>query len=201
MKRILFLLAVIALLFSLAACGGAPAPGDTGELNTLGDALSAESSYYYSSWSPEKYVYVFDNNGEPYRVVANMTQELYDAVSKIDFSDPDHNSKLMEVLGKLPLESVENLSEGIPDQKELDRLVGKTGQELLDDGFSVSGYSTDGDAEEFTLAQGPYQYLVTFNEPAPADAENAEDDGIRELTLKSITYNGLSNNCVDIDSL
>lgn len=204
MKKTLLLLAALMLLFALAACGAEepeePA-AQPAELGTLGDALSVFSSYTYARWDAEHYVYVFDNGGAPYRVAAEMTQELYDAIDQIDFSDPEKDAKLLELIGDLPLISVENLNEGIPSQEELDQLIGKTGQELTDQGFEVWGFTTDGSEEEFTLAQGPYEYIAVFNEPAPAGAENADNDGIRDLTLKSITYNGISSNCTDIEGL
>ena len=201
MKKTLLLLAALMLLFALAACGAEEPAAQPVELNTLGDALSAESSYNYAGWNSETYVYVFDNGGPPYRVVAEMTQELYDAIDQIEFTDPEKDAKLLELVGDLPLISVENLAEGIPSQEELDQLVGKTGQELTDEGFSIWGFTIDGDQEEFTLAQGPYEYIAVFNEPAPTGADTTEAETIRDLTLKSITYDGLSSHCVDIEGL
>ena len=198
MKKLFILLLAVMVLLALSACGGAggdePA-GEPAELGTLGDALSAESSYYYSACDSSYYVYVFDNNGTPCRVVAEMTEDLYDAFTAIEFTDPDKDQKMMDLLGDLPLIRVDDLSQGIPSQAELDQLAGKTGQELLDQGFQVWGY--DEEADEYSLVQGDYEYKASFNEKA--ENSTGDDDAIRGLTLKSIVYDGVSTNAADIE--
>ena len=198
MKKLFILLLAAMMLLALTACGGAggnePA-GEPAEMSTLGDALSAESSYYYSVYGSDSYVYVFDNNGTPYRVAAEMTEDLYNALNAIEFTDPDKDQKIMDLIGDLPLISVEDLSQGIPDQSELDELVGKTGQELLDEGFQVWGY--DEDADEYSLVQGYYEYTAAFDQKA--ENNTGDDDAIRDLTLKSIVYDKVSTNAADID--
>ena len=185
------------MLLSLAACGagGNEPAGEPADLTTLGDALGAESDYYYSVCDSSYYVYVFDNNGVPCRVAAEMTEDLYNALTAIEFTDPDKDQKTMDLIGGLPLILAEDLSAGIPDQAELDELVGKTGQELLDQGFQVWGY--DEEADEYSLVQGDYEYKASFDQKAEAGADG--DDAIRGLTLKSIVYDGVSTNAADID--
>ena len=198
MKRIFTLLLAIMMLFALSACGGeaAPAP-EVGELNTLGDALSVESELNQLTMDSERFVYVFEYNGAPTRVVANMTEELYEAASEVFFDD-DANAKMAEILGDLPLESVEDLSLGIPDQKTLDQLIGKTGQELLDEGYEVCGYWEEDNEASFYLVQGPYEYTGVFEKDAPLREESSYEDNIRDLTLKSIVYTCLSPNATDL---
>ena len=199
MKKTLLLLAALALLFALAACGGGePAePAEPGELATLADALSVESDLTQLSMDPEHFVYVFEYNGTPTRVVANMTEELYEAASAV-FMDEDSDQKLIEVLGSLPLESVEDLTLNIPDQAELDQLIGKTGQELLDDGFSIWGYYSDDDEITFNLEKGDYAYLATFNEDTPIKETSSYEDNMSFRTLKSLVYDGIGSGATDI---
>ena len=198
MKKLFILLLAAMMLLALTACGGAggnePA-GEPAEMSTLGDALSAESSYYYSACDSSYYVYVFDNHGTPCRVVAEMTEDLYNALTAIEFTDPDKDQKTMDLIGGLPLIRVDDLSQGIPSQDELDQLAGKTGQELLDEGFEVWGY--DEEADEYDLVQGDYEYKACFNEKA--ENSTGDDDAIRELTLQSIVYDSISTNAADIE--
>lgn len=199
MKKALLLLAALMLLFALAACGGTePAePAEPGELATLADALSVESDLSQLSMGPEHFVYVFDYNGTPTRVVANMTEELYEAASDV-FMNDDSDEKLLEIVGSLPLESVEDLTLNIPDQAELDKLIGKTGQELLDEGYEIWGYYSDGEELYFNLEKGDYAYLATFNEDTPIKETSSYQDNMSFRTLKSLVYEGIGSGATDI---
>ncbi|MBR3391530.1 MAG: hypothetical protein IKG74_02585 [Firmicutes bacterium] len=197
MKKILLPLAALMLLFALAACGGAPEPAEPGELATLADALSVESDLSQLSMDGEHFVYVFDYYGTPTRVVANMTEELYEAASDV-FMNDDSDEKLLEIVGQLPLESVEDLTLNIPDQAELDKLIGKTGQELLDEGYEIWGYYSDGEELYFNLEKGDYAYLATFNEDTPIKETSSYQDNMSFRTLKSLVYEGIGSGATDI---
>ena len=69
-------------------------------------------------------------------------------------------------------------------QEELDKLVGKTGQELFDEGWrSGSFYNTD--TLEVWLEYGPFAYAMHFDgEIAPEDAETF--DPYEDLTDKKV---------------
>ena len=184
MKRIAVLLLAVLMLLSLAACGQEkPAPKPE-EIKTLGDAMAVESPYAYSSYDDQNYVYVFELGGTPMRAIAVMTDELSAQSSDID-ADP---MELMEQISALPVEKLEDLSSYIPTQAELDALKGKTGQELLDEGFEINGYRIDGKHTEYTLDKGMIEYTVVFNETVRLDDSFDEGEAIKPLTVKSASY-------------
>ena len=92
------------------------------------------------------------------------------------------------------MEKLENLSEQILTQDQLDQLKGKTGQELLRDGWTCSG-SFNLESKEFFLNYGPFLYSVTFDgEITEKNAEDFDDEaGIRELTVKSVQFSELGD--------
>ncbi len=206
MKKVILLMLAVLLLFGLCACGqdGSPSGQDTegsGELLTMGDALSVESDYTYSGWDDKHYVYVFDNHGVPTRVVAAFSEELCQALDEIDFFDEERDEKIYDLLSPLELESVEDLSSYIPAQEELDQLVGKTGQELLDDGYEIWGHEFQENKTAFTLVKGLCEFEFEFNEVVTDDEDIADEEIILPLTVKSAKYQGISSNSADLEQI
>lgn len=88
----------------------------------------------------------------------------------------------------MEIEKIENLNETILSQEELDALMGKTGQELLDDGWVWTGH--DLEAMEFWMQKGAFTYTIVFDgkvDEADYDTFDAEE-GIREMTVKSAAF-------------
>lgn len=77
-------------------------------------------------------------------------------------------------------------------QQEMDALVGKTGQELLDMGFLSAG--SYGFAEDFSwaeLSRGAFSYEVFFNERVKEQKEDYDvEETIRDMTVSSFSFSG-----------
>ncbi len=203
MKIILALgLALVAVLMALTACtktepsgAGQSAPsGFAASLKTLADvyAVSADGETQ-EGYSETKYVYVFQVNGVYYRAVAQLESDVSKELWDIEYGE-DQEQKIQALLGPVAVERVENLSEQIPSQEELDKLVGKTGQELFDDGWSYYYYNLED--METGLYHGPFSYTVCFDydgEPM----ENTDDFDFyaefKDLTVSSVTFSGLGD--------
>ena len=50
--------------------------------------------------------------------------KIFEAVSALNYDDADYDNKLREIVKDLEVISLENLTEAIPKQEELDKLVG-----------------------------------------------------------------------------
>lgn len=141
-----------------------------------------------------RYVDVFELNGVYYRAVATLTDEQEQAIFDLDWNDPDHDAKEAEILNPIAIDSIENLTEQIPAQAELDKLVGKTGKDLLDEGWSCGGYNLDD--MEFWMSKDPFSYSVIFdsNGDKPENTDDFdEEEAIQSYTVKSVTYQGLGD--------
>ncbi len=209
MKKLLTLLLAALMVFALAACGNSAAPAgsadaQSGELTTLGDALRAgQDAMYAATWNEEHYVYAFDNNGIPTRVVADLTPELNETIDEIQFSDTleedEKEQKLLEAIGELPLVSVEDLSSYVLSQEELDSLAGKTGQELIDAGYTGGGsYWSDDDGLTVLLDQGYFSYAVTFEGTAEIAEDQEALDVIPNMIVKGAAYSGFGDSITDL---
>lgn len=216
MKRMIAVLLTALLVLSLCACGSVvqvsgsseaeePTEVVVTELKTMGDALLAgRDSQTVATWNEEHYIYCLMFNGVPTRVMADLDADLYDQVEKVIFSgDPDAEDQLAELLSPLPLSSVEDISEGMLSDSDLSKLAGKTGKELLDDGWIVNGSFwkdyEDGETLNVLLDQGNFCYEVVFDGSVTMNDDFDVEEGIQDLTVKSASFFGLGDACTDVD--
>ena len=199
MKKILLLLMVmmmaVMLMAGCAQSGNEPAEDsapafDPSQIKTMGDFYPfATEDNYQESYTEEKYVYGIEIDGNYYRAVVDLPKDVSKELWAIDFEDKDKDAKVKELMSPLELTSLENLTEQVPKQEELDKLVGKKGKELFDDGWTYNYYNLED--MEAGLDHGPYSYIVTF-EYDGEQMVNSDDfdfyEEFKDLPVKSITF-------------
>lgn len=207
MKRILSMLLMTVLVLSLlAACGGgdpdgnAAAPAgkgafDPAAVKTMEDVFPYEDpDQQHEGFTEKHYVFVFRADGNWYRAVADLPQDVSDTVWAIDFFDENRDQKIRDLVSPLAVRSLENLSEQIPAQEELDRYIGKTGRDLFDEGWTYWYYNLDD--LEAGLEHGPFRYRVLF-EYEGEPMVNSDDfdfyEEFRDLVVLSVTYDGIGD--------
>ena len=198
MKKLLILLCAVLLLCGCAEQTAVQpdTAADSEPIATLGSVLGEGAEIYSSAYNEDRYVCVFEHDGAMLRAVARLTPEAYQALRD--------GSESAELLAAMETESVEDLTAGMPKQPELDRLVGKTGGELLDDGWEIVGHTIYNDfmsSTVFYLVKGFYSYTVQFDEAVSVDENFSEADAMRPLTVASVTCDGVSEHCVDLNDL
>lgn len=163
---------------------------DIATWETLGDVFAAaeeDPSYGYDEGT---YVAVVSVNGRRVYVTARMTPEVYEALCGVDVTASDATKKAEDALSPLELTTVEDITDEVLPQAELDALVGKTGKDLVDEGFAFSSYLMYG-GEEGTIAsfdKGYYSYEITFAASTPES--DAEDGG---ASVMDATVTGASS--------
>lgn len=201
-----FCFALSAML--LTACSGQQAASssaasdqvaavDPSSWKTLGDALAAQTESMGSAWSGDKYFAVLKAGDSIVRVEAEMDSKGAAAMEGIDWSADDVDGQIMDAIGHLPLGSVEDLTAELLSQDELDQLAGKTGKELVDDGFVFERYvMTGGDETGASFAKGNFSYMVTFGVSVP---EDADDDGaaVMDAPVTQASFLGVSDAALD----
>ena len=198
--------ALILALTMLAACSGQsddqsgnqPSAIDTSSWKTLGDALAVQTEPIASSCNDQYYVEVFSADDSYIRVVAQANADTEEKYGSVDFMSETYTQDLIDALGDLTLLSAEDITSELLSQDELDALVGKTGQELFDDGWAFESYVMYGGEEtEAVLAYGNFDYGVTFGVTTAED--NIEDEGasIKDTACTQISYVGVSDAAID----
>lgn len=161
-------------------------------VKTIGDLLEMDGVEEAGTCCyDEKYVYWFEANGTDYRAIADITLEQSEEINEIYQETDDFEEKLREAIAPLEISRIDNLSEMIPADEEMQAFVGKTGQDLLDNGWTTGGYNLDG--MEFYMNYKEYGYTVVFNGELEMEKvdEIGEEEAIKDLTIQSITYSGI----------
>ena len=213
MKRLATLALALALAtLPLTACGGASgsdagtdsadspaaseaAPIDTSSWTTLGEALAIaddESDGISYSYNEDYFVCVFESNGSRVRTVSEMDPSIEGKFDDLDYDAKDYTKQFAGIVGNLKLKSAEDITADVMSQDELDALVGKTGQELVDDGFVFESYNFyGGEQTGADMGRGYYSYDITFDTQISED--QTEDEGASIMGAKVTAIEGFGN--------
>jgi hypothetical protein len=122
-----------------------------------------------------------------------MTKEQMDAFDEIDFAADDAAEQQDALISTFEITDREKLDDQMLSQEDLDALVGKTGQELLDDGWTP-GYGYNLENNEFWLYYGPFCYTVYFDGEFEEDDEIYDDtEYFKDHTVTSAEFNSLGD--------
>lgn len=203
--RIVLAIVLVLMVSMLAGCGksgsGSSAEGEKAEgfdvssIKTIGDVIDLEGKEETQyAVGENKVVYAFKMGDVYYRAIASISDEDQKKYIDIDFSEEDYEKQQEDILRPLEVEKVEDLSDQIISQDELDGLVGKTGQELQDDGWTGGG-SFNLDTMEVWMDKGPFVYTVVFD--GDLSGENVDDidimEATRDLKVKSIEFSSIGD--------
>ena len=202
MKKVLSLVLVLLMaVCMLTACGGSKeepkeqsAGASVESLKTIGDIIEAAPEDLQSAVYEDKVVYAFKMGDNYYRAIAAISKEDSDAYMKVDFADEDYQEQQNKIVAPLKIDKIEDLSDQLISQEELDKLVGKTGKELVEDGWTYNG-SYFLEEMQFELNKGPFVYMFVFD--GSVDEKDYEDydaeKGTRNMKVKSASFSALGD--------
>lgn len=156
---------------------------------TVDEIINAVGGLNEYSIDENGFIALFEQDGVTYRVEAASNAAAFQQILDLEFSDPDYDAKARAVFGPLTVTDIENLTAGLPSAAELAAYVGKTGQDLIDAGFTLgNGYFDD--ETVYYLYNGYYQFRVVFNETVEYREDMDEYATLLPLTVKSVTFEG-----------
>lgn len=173
------------------------APADTSSWKTVGDVPILDGVY---SWGYDdvNFICVFENNGTYYRMVVKLDEEANKRIEEIDWDKGEVERQTLDAISALPIDSIEDLSADMVPQDELDVLVGKTGQELLDAGYVFeSYYMYGGEQTGATFDKGRLAYMFTFDTSIGEDAAEDEGASVMDAHVVSVEPSGAANSATD----
>ncbi|MBO4692883.1 MAG: hypothetical protein J5659_00615 [Clostridia bacterium] len=195
MKK-LIALAIICLLIlgTVTACkkaentSSAPKPASIDEIKTLGDIIALGNDDDQKAAYDSVYIYAFKFDDIYYRAICNIPQETFDTIIDLDVTEEDYDKKLNKIIAPIKIDKMEKLEDYKLSQYELDALVGKTGKDLFEAGWTSSGHNLED--MEFWLNYGPFEYTVVFDgKVEEKDYEDFDDEeDTKDLVIKSIEY-------------
>ncbi len=201
MKKAIYLVLTLCLVFSLTACGGSSegsASGGSDAPKTLADVYAIESDDFMEAYDPEYYACYYSADGVYTRVAADMPEGLYDQIDAISYEDETRDEQVKELLGPVEIKQVDDISALRPSDEACAELVGMTAKELQDAGYEMSYYSTF-DGQIMVNATKDYgAYMFTF------DGELKDDDPdwldkIADLKAVEVATQGLDYTVLNAD--
>jgi hypothetical protein len=173
----------------------------TDTLKTFGDVIALEGKEeLQNSVGNGKVVYAFKKDGTYYRIWSEIPKELEQEYIDIDISQEGYEDKQNKLIENVEVGHVENLSEQMLSEEALKALAGKTGKELVAEGWSYQG-SYNLEVMEVYMDYGPFAYVVTFD--GKIEEENSDDFDIEAATkdrkCKAARFESLGNNAVETE--
>ena len=209
-KAFVIVLSLLIVLSLFAACGkqGSNDPSasdnvpasDALSVETVGDALALMGEGESQFATLEKaYVVVFEKDGVYWRVIAELTPEQHDEIFALDILDENHDEKEKELVSPLTVTKIENLNEKKLSDDDMTALVGKTGAELLESGWTT-GMGYDLESMEFYWEYAPFMYTVTFEKQEQLENTDDFDEeaAVASLKVVSVSFSGLGNSATEI---
>ena len=192
----------------LAACGGQNATDDSGSAapasqtatvdpstwETYADALATQTESMASGWNDKNLVSVFKAGDSYVRIVVQLDADSYAKVQDVDWGAADVADQLTKAAGNAKLVSVEDITNEVVSQDELDKYVGKTGKDLIADGWTFESYFMyGGDQTGATFAKDHFAYNVTFDVTTPESATEDNGASVIDATIAEMSLAGAAD--------
>ena len=223
MKRILSLMLVLVLGLTILSSCGRPDTGSTSggktetesnseiepmtsipeenvdvtEFKTIGDIIAFQPEEYQTTTYDDKYIYAFKAGDGYYRATASIPKDVHEKIDKLDAADGDYDIMVDELVSPLKIEKMEDLAEQMLSPEELNALIGKTGKDLLKDGWTITGY--DLDETMFYMGKGVYEYRVYFEGSVEDSDDFDEDAAVKPLVVRKVELEGFGDGAADIE--
>ena len=151
-------------------------------------AYNADTNYYYSNdtgicTAIEKY-------GDKYvKATATLSKEAKQKVDALDDSDPQqYYAQLETILATSPITELTDVTDKLVSQEDLDKFVGKTGQDLLDAGFVFTDFGNDdGKLTSFNVVKDYFEYELTVDGDVTIGSEDDMDQVLAAAKIGEIT--------------
>ena len=181
----------IIAVFAMANAYDGPTASSIDEVKIIGNVLGLPN--YGHACYEDKFVIAFELDGTVYRAIAPISSEDSQKIFDLEFDDPDYDEKYYGLIENLTVEKIDNISEAIPSQEELDQYVGKTGKVLTDEGWYYYYYNLE--TNEFGMTRGWFSCVFVFDGKIEYK-ENEDidvDETIKDLKIVSVTYDGFGD--------
>lgn len=166
---------------------------DPSAWKTLGDILALNPGESQSSWGDGQFAMAFEYGGKYWLVKASAPEEVLKAYESVDFFDEERDAKQAAVIGECAIESVTDLETLALSREELDQWTGKSGQDMLDAGWELNGWHSEGKGLLVIMVNGSFQYNVSFGDTVETPEWGGELK-MEEGVVDSITFAGPSYN-------
>ena len=161
---------------------------DVDELKTIGDIIKLQPDEYQTAAYDDKYVYAFKAGDGYYRAIADIPKDVQQKIEKLDVTNDDYNVEMEKLVAPLKIGKAEDLSEQTLSPEEINAMTGKTGEELLSDGWTITGY--DLDQTMFLMNKDVFAYRVYFEGTLEESEGFNENEAVKPLVVRTVELDG-----------
>ena len=149
---------------SAATSATTSATFDVASWKTLGDALATATDTPSWGYDEKTFVCLFQAGSSYAKVVCEEREGLDDKLGTLNSDQgADAAKQLAQAIGDLPIKSARDITPELLGSAELEALKGKTGQQLVDEGFVFESYNMyGGEQTGVSFGKGSFSYLVTL---------------------------------------
>lgn len=193
----LFALPTAAACIMLCACGAAQS-GVNGSsfgasatdrvaavesAKTMSDIFSSQYGDFLSTFDTDLYQCAFVLDDGAYLVEVDLSKDVYDKLAS--------SSDEVSILSDVPVSSVRRICD-VPSKDEQAKLVGKTGADLVADGFVFDGSSVADGVTYVAARNGYISYMIAFSGEIEADSDKLAD-AFSDAEVSEVTVAGVSS--------
>ena len=117
-----------------------------------------------------------------------LSNDYMDKIEKLDVTHDDYNVEMEKLVAPLKIGKAEDLSEQMLSPEEINALTGKTGEELLNDGWTITGY--DLDQTMFLMTKDVFEYRVYFEGAVENSEGFNENEAVKALVVREVQLEG-----------
>lgn len=167
---------------------------DPSAWKTLGDVFALETGgMERGTVGADRYYAVFEYGGTTWFVSAPLSEEQFRQILDVDIFEEDWEAKQLAVLAPCVIDQVIDLRTLALPQEELDRWIGKTGQDLLDAGWEYNSYHSDESGIHVCMVNGDFEYLVSFAEELKqGQVYGDQPENMPSATITGMVFSGKS---------
>lgn len=159
------------------------------KFETIKDVDDADTEYFTSGFVKNLYVCAFLLDGTWWRVEAPVEESVSKEIDKYWTEDQD---KVDELISTLKVTKVETLE--APSEEEIEALVGKTGADVSDDGFTflAGGLTVNGNETDCSATKGSFGYLISFDGAVPDENTDNPASAVADMKVISADLQGVT---------
>lgn len=135
-----------------------------------------------------KAIYVAEDGRHAISLKATMTEEEKEAYDAIDFWDESGAYKRVLLLDSLEGAVIEDISDLVPTDEELETFVGKTVRELEEAGYKEEYHNVWENECDGYYSNGRISVFISATNPDKPDDYNISEDEISSLIIQMISF-------------
>lgn len=174
-----------------------PSDVDFASMKKLGEVFAVNSDGSRAS-NDQVISYIFSYNGRLYRAKAANTADITGRVDALDYMAEDWEEQYLAVIGDADLIRIDDITASIPSQEDMDALIGKTGQELLDMGYEINNSDVSVEGVRCSMEKGNAAYVITCDGTI-GNIEGADAEALfKTMKVTRVEYAGESMAAYDL---